>query len=119
VTTDEAAATGASAASTAATAETSAADAPDADNEAPGIDPSDVDAPPSETVPAPEAAPPASLARFELYRDRADQWRWRLVHRNGNIVAASGEGYSSDRSARRGMRSVMRDASGAAVHWER
>ncbi|QZP36819.1 HVO_2922 family protein [Halobaculum magnesiiphilum] len=70
---------------------------------------------PSEAVPAPEAPTPVSLARFELYRDRADEWRWRLVHRNGNIVATSGEGYSSDRAARRGMQSVMRNAPDALV----
>ncbi|WP_348612950.1 HVO_2922 family protein [Halobaculum rarum] len=85
------------------------------DGGAPGVaatDPTDL---PSEAVPAPEAPAPVSLARFELYRDRADEWRWRLVHRNGNIVATSGEGYSSDRAARRGMQSVMRNAPGAAV----
>jgi hypothetical protein len=29
------------------------------------------------------ATPPESLARFEVFRDKADEWRWRLVHRNG------------------------------------
>ncbi|WP_435066291.1 HVO_2922 family protein, partial [Halobaculum sp. EA56] len=60
-----------------------------------------------------------SSATFDVYRDKAGQWRWRLVHRNGNIVATSGEGYSSDRAARRGMRSVKRNALGAAVVWQR
>ena len=43
-----------------------------------------------------------SDATFDVYRDAADEWRWRLVHQNGNIIATSGEGYTSDRSARRG-----------------
>ena len=60
-----------------------------------------------------------SSATFDVYRDKAGQWRWRLVHRNGNIIATSGEGYSSDRTARRGMRSVKRNSLGAAVVWQR
>ena len=30
---------------------------------------------------------------FELYRDRADEWRWTLIASNGNKIACSGEGY--------------------------
>jgi len=60
-----------------------------------------------------------SSATFDVYRDKSGQWRWRLVHRNGNIIATSGEGYSSDRTARRGMRSVKRNSLGAAVVWQR
>ena len=57
----------------------------------------------------------ASSARFELYRDRANEWRWRLVHDNGNIIADSGEGYDRKATARNGLESVMRNASGAAI----
>jgi uncharacterized protein YegP (UPF0339 family) len=32
--------------------------------------------------------------RFELYRDTAGEWRWRLVARNGRVIADSGEGYT-------------------------
>jgi uncharacterized protein YegP (UPF0339 family) len=32
-------------------------------------------------------------SKFELYRDRKKEWRWRLVSSNGNIVADSSEGY--------------------------
>ena len=31
--------------------------------------------------------------RFELYRDAAGEWRWRLRVRNGAVIADSGEGY--------------------------
>jgi uncharacterized protein YegP (UPF0339 family) len=61
----------------------------------------------------------ASNATFDVYRDKAGKWRWRLVHQNSNIIAASGQGYSNDRGARRGMRSVVRNALGAAVVWQR
>ncbi|EMA35683.1 amphi-Trp domain-containing protein [Halococcus hamelinensis] len=57
--------------------------------------------------------PPESLARFEVFRDRADEHRWRLVHRNGNIIATSGEGYTTKANALKGARSVMRNAPGA------
>ncbi len=60
-----------------------------------------------------------SNATFQLYEDKAQEWRWRLVHQNSNIVATSGEGYASDRNARRGMRSVKRNGLGANVIWDR
>lgn len=54
--------------------------------------------------------------RFELFVDTADEWRWRLVATNGNIIADSGEGYSSKQGARRGIRSVKRAAPKADIH---
>ncbi|QLK24954.1 DUF1508 domain-containing protein [Natrinema zhouii] len=54
-------------------------------------------------------------SRFEVYEDKAGQWRWRLVHWNGNIVADSGEGYSSRSNAERAARSVMRSAPSASI----
>ena len=60
-----------------------------------------------------------SKGTFQLYEDKSDKWRWRLVHQNANIVATSGQGYNSDRNARKGMRSVKRNALGADVIWER
>jgi len=56
-----------------------------------------------------------SLARFEVFRDRAEEWRWRLRHRNGNIIATSGEGYTRKHNAWKGLRSVMQNASGAEL----
>jgi len=56
-----------------------------------------------------------SKAEFELYEDNAGQWRWRLVHDNGNIIADSGEGYDRKAGARNGLESVMANASGADV----
>lgn len=59
--------------------------------------------------------PEPSQGRFEVYEDRAGQWRWRLVHRNGNIIADGGEGYASKRNAIRGLRSVQDNAPGAGI----
>lgn len=72
----------------------------------------DVDRPIDEVVGTGDTA---SNAQFELYRDRADEWRWRLVHDNGNIIADSGEGYDRIATARNGLESVMRNAPGATV----
>jgi len=58
---------------------------------------------------------PESKATFELYEDRAGEYRWRLVHDNGNIVADSGEGYSTPSDARTGIESVKANAPGAEV----
>ena len=56
-----------------------------------------------------------SQAQFELYEDRGEQWRWRLRHRNGNVIADSGEGYTRKHNAKKGMASVRRNALGASL----
>jgi uncharacterized protein YegP (UPF0339 family) len=54
-------------------------------------------------------------ATFELYVDSADDWRWRLRHDNGNIIADSGEGYASKDKAKQGIRSVKTNAPDADI----
>ncbi|GAB7012893.1 hypothetical protein JCM18549_11640 [Halolamina salina] len=56
-----------------------------------------------------------SKATFELYEDDAGQYRWRLRHDNGNIVADSGEGYASKQKARQGIESVKDNAVDADI----
>jgi uncharacterized protein YegP (UPF0339 family) len=58
---------------------------------------------------------PDSKATFEVYEDSNAEWRWRLVHDNGNILADSGEGYASKQKAEQGLRSVKENAPGAEV----
>ncbi|MXV63649.1 DUF1508 domain-containing protein [Natronorubrum sp. JWXQ-INN-674] len=72
-------------------------------------DPTEPDAE-SEAAHAPDEKRGERTSRFEVYEDRAGQWRWRLVHWNGNIVADGGEGYASRSNARRAVRGVMRSA---------
>jgi uncharacterized protein YegP (UPF0339 family) len=72
-----------------------------------------------------EVSSPSSLIRadaisimtatFELYEDQAGQYRWRLVHENGNIIADSGEGYASRQKAEQGIESVRANAPDADV----
>jgi hypothetical protein len=54
-------------------------------------------------------------ATFEVFRDRAGEWRWRLVASNGNIIADSGEGYQSKQGVERGIESVKKSAAEADV----
>ena len=54
-------------------------------------------------------------ATFELYEDKAGEYRWRLRHQNGNIIADSGEGYTSKANAINGIESVKENAATAPV----
>ena len=54
-------------------------------------------------------------ATFELYEDKAGEYRWRLRHENGNIIADSGEGYTSKANAENGIESVMENAPDAPI----
>ncbi len=56
---------------------------------------------------------PAS-AKFELYKDKAGKFRWRLLAANGEIVAV-GEGYASKDGAKGGIESVKNNAAKAEV----
>jgi len=56
-----------------------------------------------------------SRATFEVYQDRGDEWRWRLVHDNGNVIADGGEGYASRQKCEQGIESVKENAADAAI----
>ena len=49
---------------------------------------------------------------FEVYKDRRDEFRWRLKHSNGNILATSSEGYKAKASALKCIENIQnsRDA---------
>jgi uncharacterized protein YegP (UPF0339 family) len=54
-------------------------------------------------------------ATFELYKDKAGEFRWRLVHQNGQIIADSGEGYTTKANALNGIDSVRENAPAAPI----
>ncbi|MEF8776337.1 MAG: HVO_2922 family protein [Haloarculaceae archaeon] len=56
-----------------------------------------------------------SQATFEMFEDTGGNWRWRLLHDNGNIIADSGEGYASRQKCEQGLQSVKANAPGAEV----
>ena len=50
--------------------------------------------------------------KFEVYKDKKGEHRWRLRHGNGNILATASEGYASKAGALKCIENVQ--ASGSA-----
>ncbi|WP_421742557.1 YegP family protein [Cellulomonas sp.] len=50
--------------------------------------------------------------KFEIYKDKAGEFRFRIVATNGNVLAAS-EGYSAKASAKTAIERIKSDAAGA------
>jgi uncharacterized protein YegP (UPF0339 family) len=57
----------------------------------------------------------ARRARFQVYQDRAGEWRWRLRAANGQIVADSAEGYTRKHDAERAVETTLRTAGQAVI----
>ena len=55
------------------------------------------------------------MSKFQIYKDRKGEYRWRLRARNGEIIADSNEGYSSKASCKHGIDLVKEQAASAAV----
>ena len=72
---------------------------------APGAHFEDLTAPEDAAMPNP---------KFELYRDKSGQFRFRLRSRNGKIIAVS-DSYSSKSAALSGLESVRKNAADAAL----
>ena len=66
-------------------------------------------------TPASAADEAKSAATFEVYKDKAGEFRWRLKAANGQNIASSGEGYSEKRSCLAAIESVKRNAPTAKV----
>jgi large subunit ribosomal protein L21 len=73
----------------------------------------DVEAEPDETP-----AVPATTRAFEVFEDKAGQWRWRLRADNGEILAMSEQGFSTKASLVRSLDSVRRNVAEAVDHTE-
>ena len=56
-----------------------------------------------------QTAVPVRNPKFELFSDRAGQYRFRLKARNGQVVAVS-EGYATKAACENGMESVRKNA---------
>ena len=52
--------------------------------------------------------------KFELYKDKAGEYRFRLKAANGEVIATS-EGYASKSGAKNGIESVQKTAPTAEV----
>lgn len=49
-------------------------------------------------------------SKYEMYKDKKGQWRWRLRAANEKIIATSGEGYTSKQNCLKGIAAVKRNA---------
>ena len=54
------------------------------------------------------------MAKFEIYKDKKGQFRWRLKADNNQVIA-SGEGYASKAGCKNGIESVKKNAPKAKV----
>ena len=58
---------------------------------------------------------PTVAGKFEIYEDKAGKFRFRLKAGNGEVVA-TGQGYESLASVKKGVSAVQRAADGATVN---
>ena len=54
-------------------------------------------------------------AKFVVYKDKADKYRWRLVSSNGQETASSGQHFASHADAKRAAEHVKEHAATAVV----
>jgi uncharacterized protein YegP (UPF0339 family) len=52
--------------------------------------------------------------KYHVYQDTGGKWRWRLKAANGQIVADSGQGYSSKQACKEGI-DIVKDSADAPV----
>lgn len=45
--------------------------------------------------------------KIKIYKDKSGQWRWRLLARNGKIIADSAEGYRTKSNVTRAINKLM------------
>ena len=55
-------------------------------------------------------------AEFEVFKDKAGEFRWRLQAANNEVIADSNEGYKSKASCLNGIAAVKRIAADAPIN---
>jgi len=53
--------------------------------------------------------------KFEVYRDKADEYRWRLLAANGRLTADSGEGYTRREDVHRAIAALLMGINDVAI----
>ena len=54
--------------------------------------------------------------RYEVYKDSAGEWRWRLIAANNrDIIAVPGEGYTTKANCKNGIASVQKNVNAPIV----
>ena len=54
-------------------------------------------------------------AKFEIYKDKSGEYRWKRTHTNRQVIANSGEGYKAKANVIGGIKSVKENVPNAAV----
>lgn len=54
-------------------------------------------------------------SHFEIYRDKADKYRWRFRAGNGQIIAEGGQGYANRSDCENGIESVKEKTTDAEI----
>ncbi len=57
---------------------------------------------------------PTHQGKFEVYKDKAGEYRFRLKAPNGEVIAV-GEGYRTKKSCLNGIQSIMKNAPNAQI----
>lgn len=55
------------------------------------------------------------MAKFEIYRDARDEFRWRFQANNGKVLAESGEGYLNRVNCEHGIILIKQEAGNATI----
>lgn len=58
------------------------------------------------------------IGKFEIYKDKAGEYRWRLYASNGRLIAAS-EGYTTLEACENGISSLRWNAPLARIEYDR
>jgi len=56
--------------------------------------------------------------KFEVYKDKAGEYRWRLKAANGQVLATPGQGYKEKSGAEHGIELVKKSGSDAGMKFE-
>lgn len=54
--------------------------------------------------------------KFEVYKDARGEFRWRLRHQNGNILATASEGYKAKASCMKCIENVQASSTAEVVN---
>lgn len=57
----------------------------------------------------------SAMPKYEIYKDAAQKFRWRLKAPNGETIATSGEAYESKDGCKKGIESVKTNAPNAQI----
>ena len=59
-----------------------------------------------------------SKMKFEIYKGKKDDYRWRLKAANGKTIATAGQGYQAKADAKNGIASVQKAATDPKANFE-